>query len=218
MRTLSCGSKRWPDSTPSSADRPSRSCSLRSEALPCTDGRWNVFWPEKKTADVGAAERPCEAASAEERPHSDSFLALGGRAQQSYEALRSFMLLPNGQRPRSSSARFDLDRFARFGLLGLLECDPVGHAWWSRPSEGFQVGVTPVGTADAHERRARLCAFLFALASGDRDEASRALRPGLDGVAGEGADDPESVGRAAPLRSRAGLSHDRSAHLHRRGL
>src|SRR5919109_2025138 len=216
MRTISHGLQRWPSGTPNSADRRSPSCSLPSAVLRFTAGRWNASWPEKKTAD--AADHHCDEATPEQSRPSLSFLALGGRAQQRYEALRGFMLLPRGQRPRSSSARFDLDRFARFGLVGLLECDPVGHAWWSRPSEGFQVVVTPVGTADAHDRRARLCAFLFALASGDRDEASRPLRPGLDGVAGEGADDPESARRAAPLRSRAGLSHDRSAHLHRRGL
>ena len=48
------------------------------------------------------------------------FWAMGSRAQERYEALRAFMLVPRERRPRASAARFDLSRFERFGLLGLL--------------------------------------------------------------------------------------------------
>lgn len=94
-----------------------------------------------------------------------SFLAMGGRAQERYEALRAFMLVPRERRPRASAARFDLSRFERFGLLGLLERDPVGEAWRAGRVGLFHVEMIPVGTADAADRRARLYSLLHQLST-----------------------------------------------------
>ena len=83
-------------------------------------------------------------------------MALGGRAQLRYEALRAYMLVPRERRARASAARFELSRFERFGLLGLLERDPVGEAWRADRVGTFHVEMIPVGTADTADRRTRL--------------------------------------------------------------
>lgn len=117
--------------------------------------------------------------------------------------MRDFSLQPKERRPRTSAARFDLSRFERFGLLGLLERDPVGAAWRSDQVGSFHVEVIPVGTTDAVERRDRLCHFLHQLASGpegNTDASRSALRARLDRDAGEGADDREPTRRGYALR------------------
>ena len=48
-------------------------------------------------------------------------------------------MLPRFERPRTSPARFDTGRVERFGLLGLLERDPVGQEWAATMVDGFQV-------------------------------------------------------------------------------
>ena len=55
-------------------------------------------------------------------------------------------------------AWFSLQRFQRFGLLGLLDRDPVGNAWGTRTLEPFQVELIPVGTGDSQGAR---CAPLY---------------------------------------------------------
>lgn len=126
------------------------------------------------------------------------FLAQGGRAQLRYETLREYMLRPAPQRPRASPARFDLDRYERFGLLGLLERDPVGGGWFSSDTAAFDIEVITVGAADGDERRARLVAFLAQLITtpqGGEDDSGCPLRPGFYRDAGEGANDPEPARR-----------------------
>ena len=123
----------------------------------CIAERSSVCLPRasKKTADGSAAllaptpELPPE-------PLTVPFAALGGLAQQRYETVRSYMLLPSHERPQTSVARFLLTRVERFGMLGLLDRDPAGHAWGVTAAEPYHVEVVPVGTADAHVRAARL--------------------------------------------------------------
>src|SRR5262245_104222 len=76
----------------------------------------------KKTAD-GSAAPLVTASEYSSPPTAVPFLALGGLAQQRYETVRSYMLLPNGDRPQTSVARFLLARVERFGILGLLDRD-----------------------------------------------------------------------------------------------
>ena len=71
------------------------------------------------------------------------------------------MLCPGIRQGRSTSARFCLARFIRYGLLGLLGRDPLGKAWGSRSVDAFQVEMVPVGVADTEERMARLSAILY---------------------------------------------------------
>lgn len=132
-----------------------------------------------------------------------SFLAIGGSAQARYEALRAYMLVPPSGRCRTTPLRFMLCRFERFGLLGLLDDDPLGAAWGTSRVEDFEVELIPVGTADASERAARLYAYLVHLLKttpGDRNAQRCPLRPSLDGYAGEGSNDPEPVGSDRALR------------------
>ena len=124
---------------------------------------------------------------------------MGGRAQQRYEVLRAYMLVPRDRRRRASAARFELSRFERFGLLGLLQRDPVGEAWRTDRVGTFHVEMIPVGTADAADRRTRLYQFLYQLATGPAggDDATRCtVRPRLDRDAGEGANDQEPARRS----------------------
>lgn len=94
------------------------------------------------------------------------FLAWDGYVQQRYEALRDYMLFPGPRQRRSTSARFCLARFIRYGLLGLLDRDPLGRAWGSRSVDAFQVEMVPVGVADTEERMARLSAILYRACEG----------------------------------------------------
>ncbi len=113
------------------------------------------------------------------------------------------MLVPKDRRPRTSPARFDLSRFERFGLLGLLERDPVGEAWRSDRVGAFDVEVIPIGTTDAAGRRARFYQFLYQLVTAPEGglHASRgSLRSRLHRDAGEGADDREPARRGYALR------------------
>ena len=112
--------------------------------------------PEKKTAEDTRGELAGPAGSRTEEGSPFPFVALGGRAQQRYEALRAYMLVPREGRSRASAARFELSRFERFGLLGLLERDPVGEAWRADRVGTFHVEMIPVGTADTADRRTRL--------------------------------------------------------------
>jgi hypothetical protein len=118
----------------------------------------------------------------------------GGSAQQRYERVRAYALTPANDRPRVSPAQFDLRRLQRFGLLGLVD----GIVW--RPGHGdFEVQLVPLGADDAEERLARLCELLGTLLSvpgeGGGDATSSALRAGVDGAAGAGADDREPACR-----------------------
>lgn len=134
---------------------------------------------------------------------SPSFMTLGGRAQKRYEGLRAFMLLPRQQRCRTSAARFDLSRVERFGLLGLLERDPMGEAWRSDRVGSFHVEVIAVGSVDAAARQTRLYQFLSQLVrgpEGETDDTRGCLRSGLDGDARERANDREPARRRRSLR------------------
>jgi hypothetical protein len=107
-------------------------------------------------------------------------------------------LLDPVERPRISPERFDLERFGRFGLLGLVDERPTRRA-----DDRFEVQVIPLGTEDASDRWARLCELLAGLVTqpegGEPDATSCPVRAGIDGLAGEGADDPE------PARGHHGL-------------
>jgi hypothetical protein len=160
--------------------------------------------PEKKPAEGGRGEAAGPAGSWAEE--GSPFVAIGGRAQQRYEALRAYMLLPRDRRSRASAARFELSRFERFGLLGLLERDPVGEAWRADRVGTFHVEMIPVGTADTADRRTRLYQFLYQLATGvtgpaGGEDASRStVRSRLDRDAGEGANDQEPARRGYAAR------------------
>jgi len=108
------------------------------------------------------------------------------------------MLLPERQRPRISPALFDLDRYQRFGVLGLLDHDPVGDGWFWSVHGALQVEVIAVGSADSGERRGRLLALLAQLidpAQGGEDASGSPLRSRFHRDAGEGADHPQSARR-----------------------
>ena len=104
------------------------------------------------------------------------FLSLGGTAQARYERVREYVLPPTECQPRTSPVRFDLERFQRYGLLGLVDGEPRRGR-----SDGFEVQLVPVGAADAEERRARLWAVLGGLlteTSGGEHASSRVVRTG----------------------------------------
>jgi len=154
---------------------------------------------EKKTAETTAAR----AADGVESWSTGDFRLWGGEPQQRYEGLRAYMLLPSDQRPRTTSARFDIGRVERFGLLGLLERDPVGDAWIGGSVGDFQVQLIPVGTANAQDRWGRLFAVLSALlttTAGETHDSCGTLRPCIDRNAGEGTDDSESAERDYGIR------------------
>lgn len=132
-----------------------------------------------------------------------AFRVAGGEPQTRYEALRAYMLLPSVQRPRTTPVRFDIGRVDRFGLLGLLECDPVGTEWVGGRVGGFQVQLIPVGTATAHDRWARLLTVLSDLvttSAGGTHDPCCALRPRLDRNAGERTDDSQPTERDHAVR------------------
>jgi len=106
------------------------------------------------------------------------------------------MVTPLPERPRVSPAQFDLRRFNRFGLLGLV--DPE-----SQPSQDcatFDVRLLAIGTEDARDRWTRLCELLMGLLKEVEHAPSGPVRAGIDRVTGEGADDPEPVGRHHAIR------------------
>jgi hypothetical protein len=109
------------------------------------------------------------------------------------------VLLDPARRPRISPERFDLERFRRFGLLGLVDQHPTRET-----TDAFEVQLMPLGTDDASDRWARLCELLAGLVTqpegGEPDATSCPVRAGFDGVAGEGADDPEPACRHHALR------------------
>jgi hypothetical protein len=149
--------------------------------------------PEKKTAEAGSNH--CEAAAGPRQ--AVPFLSAGGTAQERYERVRSYALTPVERRAGTSPARFDLRRFQRFGLLGLV--DGKLH----RRSDDFEIELVPVGAVDAKDRVARLCTLLAGLLKdrpGGDDASSRVVRQGLDQPAGEGADDPEPARRRYGIR------------------
>ena len=118
---------------------------------------------------------------------------MGGTAQQRYERLRSYVLLDPARRPRVSPERFDLQRFRRFGLLGLVDGQPTRQA-----DDRFEVQIVPLGTDDAADRWARLCELLGRLVTmpqGGEDATGCTVRAGVDGAAGEGRDDQEPACR-----------------------
>jgi hypothetical protein len=131
-----------------------------------------------------------------------SFLALDGLVQRRYEGLRAYALLGRGEQRRTMPAWFSLQRFERFGLLGLLDRDPVGNAWGTRTLERFQVELIPVGTRDSQGRSARLYALLYDLITmqGEEHDTSRPVRPGFHRATREGTDHPEPAGHHHPVR------------------
>jgi hypothetical protein len=144
--------------------------------------------PEKKTADETAAHGQDEHVR-----DAAPFLAIGGMAQARYERLRTYMLTEPAARARVSPAQFDLRRFERFGVLGLVEHD-VRHPQWG----DVEIEIVALGTDDSEDRLMRLCALLGGWvtgAQGGEDATSGAVRSGVDGLAGEGADDPEPARR-----------------------
>ena len=132
------------------------------------------------------------------------FLAWDGPVQQRYEALRAYMLLSRDQQRRATPARFCLGRFTRYGLLGLLDRDPLGKAWGWYTIEARQVELIPVGAVDTSERMTRLYAVLYGLtreiAGGDHNAARGALCTGVYRDAGEGTNDPEPASGYLALR------------------
>jgi hypothetical protein len=124
----------------------------------------------------------------------------GGSAQQRYERVRAYALTPSHERPRVSPAQFDLRRFQRFGLLGLVDGQPLRRRW---EASDFEVHVIPVGAEDAAERRTRLCELLAGLVmapQGGEHATDSTVRTGVDGAAGEGGDDREPAGRDHAVR------------------
>ena len=99
----------------------------------------SVSWPRLKKTDEAsgtlASGKGNEATSAAHRLETAGFLTWDRPAQQRYEALRRSMLLSRGPQ-RTSPVPFFLPRFSSYGLLGLLDRDPLGTAWalgWWRP-------------------------------------------------------------------------------------
>lgn len=144
--------------------------------------------PEKKTVDGTAAHDQDEY----ERSLTP-FLSIGGTAQDRYERLRTYMLTERAARPRVSPAQFDRRRFERFGMLGLVEHDVVrsqgGH---------FEIELVALGPEESEDRLTRVCALLAGWvtgAQGGMDATSGVVRAGVDGLAGEGANDPEPARR-----------------------
>jgi hypothetical protein len=117
------------------------------------------------------------------------FDGAGGSAQQRYERVRVYALTPPSERPRVSPAQFDLRRFQRFGLLGLVDSPPLR---WRSEAADFEVHVIPIGAEDAGDRLARLdelLAGLVTMPQGGEDATGCTVRTGLDRAPGEGRDD-----------------------------
>ena len=109
------------------------------------------------------------------------------------------MVVPLAERCRMSPVRFWLGRFDRFGLLGLLDRDPLGQSWGCCTLDSFEVELIPVGTADATERMSRLSAVLYALTAAAppnnaptetdvKREAAAVRKPPLPSVVAAGCD------------------------------
>jgi hypothetical protein len=97
-----------------------------------------------------------------------------------------------------SPEQFDLRRFNRFGLLGLVE-----YVFRRGEIASFDIEVVPIGAEDAEDRLSRLFALLAGLLDrpeGGGDATGSAVRPGLDGSSGAGADDPEPARRRDAIR------------------
>jgi hypothetical protein len=123
------------------------------------------------------------------------FVSAGGTAQARYERVRAYALTDAADRPRVSPAQFDLRRFQRLGLLGLLD-RPLRRL--RTATTDFEVQLIPLEADDAEACMARLCELLGRLVTesgGGEDATSSALRPGLDRTAGEGADDRQPACR-----------------------
>jgi hypothetical protein len=154
--------------------------------------------PEKKTADFAQLrpERQCAIASS-------PFLTSGGTAQCRYERLRDHMLTEPADRPRTSPAQFDLRRFQRYGLLGLVDGAARRRGCGNGPDAAFDVQLIALEAEDARDRWARLFDLLARAVSGSRggdDATGGTVCQGLDGLAGEGTDDPEPARRHYGLR------------------
>jgi hypothetical protein len=131
------------------------------------------------------------------------FLSSGGMAQCRYERLRDYMLTEPADRPRTSPALFDLRRFQRYGLLGLVDGTPLRRSCGGGTRAAFDVQLIAMEAEDAQDRWARLFDLLARAVSGSRggdDAAGGAVCQGLDGLAGEGTDDPEPARRHYGLR------------------
>jgi hypothetical protein len=154
--------------------------------------------PEKKTADT--AQRGSERRGAmEARP----FLTSGGAVQCRYERLRDYMLTEPTDRPRTSPAQFDLQRFHRYGLLGLVDGTPLRRGCGDATRATFDVQLIAMEAEDAPDRWARLFVLLARTVSGSRGgdhAAGRTVCQSLDGLAGEGTDHPEPARRHYGLR------------------
>jgi hypothetical protein len=132
-----------------------------------------------------------------------SFLISGGTAQGRYERLRDYMLMEPADRPRTSPAQFDLRRFHRYGLLGLVDGTPLRRGCGDGTEAAFDVQIVVMEAEDGQDRWARLFDLLAGAVSGSRggeDAAGGAVCQGLDGLAGEGTDGPEPARRHYGLR------------------
>jgi hypothetical protein len=130
------------------------------------------------------------------------FLISGGSAQERYERLRDYMLTEPTDRPRTSPAQFDLRRFERYGLLGLVDGTPLRRGCRDGTHAAFEVQIIAMEAEDAQDRWARLFDLLARAVGGScggDDAAGGTVCQGLDGLAGEGTDDPE------PARGHYGL-------------
>jgi hypothetical protein len=113
------------------------------------------------------------------------------------------MLTDPADRTRTSPAQFDLRRFQRYGLLGLVDGTPWRRGCGDGPHAAFEVQLIAMEAEDAQERWARLFDLLARAVSGSRggdDAADGTVCQGLDGLAGEGTDDPEPARRHYGLR------------------
>lgn len=131
------------------------------------------------------------------------FLTSGGSVQYHYERLRGYMLTEPADRPRTSPAQFDLQRFHRYGLLGLVAGTPLQRGCGEGARAIFGVQLIPMEAEDAQDRWARLFDLLARAMSGSQggdDAAGGTVCQGLDGFAGEGTDDPEPARRHYGLR------------------
>ena len=90
--------------------------------------------------------------------------------------MRVYVLEQLAHGGRTSPTEFDLHRFRRLGLLGLLELE-------THRSGAYEIEVVPLGADDVDERWIRLCTLLgglIARGQGDCDATCRAVRQGID--------------------------------------
>lgn len=99
----------------------------------------------------------------------DAFLDIGGISQQRYERLRSTWLTSNGSNVLGLGPLRWAIRFLHFGMLGLLDEDVTGGAWFglSEPSSCARTMrcrrvLLGANDGDAREREAYRCVLILA--------------------------------------------------------